>query len=76
MRYSDSLVTEPLYSQSSGLHHMLLFTVVLAFFIGLVLLWLGRRGRVMWLTVWSAGLILASVGYVFAYLAGWVRVAA
>jgi hypothetical protein len=73
MRYSEALVGEPLYSQSSGLHHMLLFTVVLAFFIGIILLWLGRRGRVMWLTVWSAGLILASVGYVFAYFAGWVR---
>jgi hypothetical protein len=73
MRYSEGLVPEPLYSQSSGLHFMLLFTVVLAFFIGLALLWLGRRGRVMWLTVWSVGLIMASTGYVFAYLAGWVR---
>lgn len=73
MRYSENLVSEPLYSQSDGLHYMLLFTVVLAFGIGCILLWLGRRGRVMWLTVWSAGLILASVGYVFAYLAGWVR---
>jgi hypothetical protein len=73
MRYSENLVSEPLYSQSDGLHYMLLFTVVLAFCIGCILLWLGRRGRVMWLTVWSAGLILASAGYVFAYLAGWVR---
>ena len=74
MRYSDPTITEPLYSQSAQLHHMLLFTVVLAFFIGMVLLWLGRHGKVLWLTVWSAGLMLASLAYVFAYLAGWVRV--
>ena len=74
MRYADTTLMEPLYVQSDGLHHMLLFTVVLAFFIGVLLFWLGRHGRVLWLTVWSAGLVLASVGYVFAYLAGWVRV--
>jgi len=73
MRYSDSQVLEPLYSQSDSLHHMLLFTVVLAFFIGLLLLWLGRHGRVLWLTVWSIGLMLASIAYIAAYLAGWVR---
>ena len=37
-----------------------------AFLLGLVLLWLGRRGRVLWLQVWSAGLVVFSV----AYLAG------
>ena len=33
-----------IYSQSSGLHFMLNFTVALALIIGLALLWLGRRG--------------------------------
>jgi hypothetical protein len=76
MRYSDTPQLEPLYVQSSSLHHMLLFTVILAFFIGMALLWLGRHGRVLWLQVWSIGLMLASLAYVFAYLAGWVRTAA
>jgi len=74
MRYAETPLIEPLYVQSDSLHHMLLFTVVLAFFIGIALFWLGRHGRVLWLTVWSAGLVLGSVAYVFAYLAGWVRV--
>lgn len=73
MRYSDTGLVQPLYAQSDHLHAMLLFTVVLAFFIGGVLLWLGRRGRILWLTVWSIGLMLASLGYVAAYFAGWVR---
>ncbi|MFM1891776.1 MAG: hypothetical protein RLZ44_853 [Pseudomonadota bacterium] len=70
MRYQEELVAEPVYSQTAGLHFMLNFTVALALLIGVVLLWLGRRGRVMWLTVWSAGLILASVLYLGAAALG------
>lgn len=73
MRYPDNHLLEPIYTQSTGLHHMLLFTVVLGFVIGLILFWLGRRGRVLWLTVWSAGLVLISFSYVLAYLAGWIQ---
>jgi hypothetical protein len=70
MRYPEPAVTEPLYAHSANLQHTLLFTVVLGFLIGAVLLYLGRRGRVLWLTVWSIGLMLASLVYVGAYIAG------
>ena len=65
MRYEESQGTPPvsempIYSQSSGLHFMLNFTVALALLIGVALLWLGRHGRVFWLQVWSAGLIVFS----------------
>jgi len=67
MRYSEEQSTElPIYSQSDGLHFMLNFTVVLALLIGLLLLWLGRHGRVMWLMVWSIGLVVFSVAYLLA----------
>jgi len=70
MRYEadDPAITGGLqvYSETAGLHFMLNFTVFLALLIGLVLLWLGRRGRVLWLQVWSAGLVVFSI----AYLAG------
>jgi hypothetical protein len=46
---------------------MLLFTMAISLIVGIVLVWLARRGRQMWLFWWSIGLILAS----FAYL-GWV----
>ena len=46
---------------------MYLFTVILGFFIGIILTWMGIKGRQIWLTVWSAGLIVASVTYV-----GWI----
>lgn len=52
-----------IYSQSAGLHFMLNFTVALALVIGVALLWLGRRGRVLWLQVWSVGLVVFSAAY-------------
>jgi hypothetical protein len=42
---------------------MLVFAVVLGLLIGIVLFALGRRGRIMWLTVWGGGLVLVSVAY-------------
>jgi hypothetical protein len=70
MRYSDPAVAEPLYINTPNMQYTLLFAVVLAFFIGAVLLYLGRRGRVLWLTVWSIGLMISSLIYVGAYFAG------
>lgn len=72
MRYQENATLEPIYSQSSGLHFMLNFTVTLALVIGVVLLWLGLKGRVLWLTVWSAGLIIASVLYLGAATMGYI----
>jgi hypothetical protein len=40
-----------------------LFTVIISFFIGIFLTWLGFQGRQIWLTVWSAGLVAASGAY-------------
>ncbi len=59
-----------IYSQSDGLHFMLNFTVALALIIGVALLWLGRRGRVLWLQVWSVGLVVFSVAYLGAAMLG------
>ncbi|MCB1923031.1 MAG: hypothetical protein KDJ27_04670 [Gammaproteobacteria bacterium] len=75
MRYEESvgIPTEPemqIYSQSAGLHFMLNFTVALGLIIGVVLLWLGRRGRVLWLQVWSAGLVVFSIAYLGAAVMG------
>jgi hypothetical protein len=75
MRYEESAGAPPVetmqvYSQSAGLHFMLNFTVALALLIGVALLWLGRRGRVLWLQVWSAGLVVASIAYLGAAAVG------
>ena len=75
MRYEAGEEVPPvsemvIYSQSDGLHFMLNFTVALALVIGVVLLWLGRRGRVLWLQVWSVGLVMFSVAYLGAAMLG------
>ena len=70
MRYSENIETLQVYSQSDGLHFMLNFTVSLALLIGIILFFLGRKGQVMWLTVWSAGLVIFSVAYLVAAALG------
>lgn len=40
---------------------MLILTAVLGFFIGIVLTFLGRKGKQMWMWVWGIGLIICSV---------------
>ena len=76
MRYElsegDPLTELPVYSQSDGLHFMLNFTVALALAIGMILWWLGRKGRVMWLQVWSVGLVVFSVAYLGAAAMGYI----
>jgi hypothetical protein len=74
MRYEEGstlpLEQMQVYSQSEGLHFMLNFTVALALLIGIALWWLGRRGRVLWLQVWSIGLVIFSIAYLGAAIAG------
>lgn len=60
----------PVYSHSSSLHYMLNFTVFLALVIGVALLFLGRHGRVMWLQIWSVGLVFFSTAYLGAAMLG------
>ena len=62
----------PVYSQSDGLHFMLNFTVALALIIGIALWWLSRRGRVLWLQVWSIGLVIFSIAYLGAAATGFI----
>jgi hypothetical protein len=39
---------------------MLLLTAVLGFLIGIVLTYMGRKGKQMWMWVWGLGLIICS----------------
>lgn len=76
MRYElsqlDAHTELPVYSQSDGLHFMLNFTVALALLIGIGLWWLGRVGRVLWLQVWSVGLVIFSIAYLGAAAMGMI----
>lgn len=52
------------------MHDMLDMSMGLSIVIGIVLFVIGRRGKVMWLTVWSVGLIACSLLYLGAELIG------
>lgn len=68
MRYLEDIPPEQLTVNASD--GMLLFTAVLAIVIGCVLIWLGNKGKQMWLVWWSAGLIICSAGMGSAILLG------
>lgn len=58
MRYAEG-ETLPLASSASD--EMLLLTAVLGVLIGIVLTYLGKKGKQMWMHVWGFGLVIASV---------------
>jgi hypothetical protein len=68
MRYRIGETSQQVGPPISG--EMLVFAVVLGLLIGIVLFGLGLRGRIMWLTVWGGGLVLASVTYLVSFFLG------
>lgn len=59
MRYKEG--EEPLPLAANASDDMLILTAVLGFFIGFVLVYLGRLGDQMWMRVWGVGLVLVSL---------------
>jgi len=40
---------------------MLVFTAILGVIIGIILIYLGKKGKQMWLFTWSIGLVVCSI---------------
>ena len=60
MRYKvDEIPKEQLAAHASD--DMLILTGIMGFFIGIILFYLGRRGKQMYLWVWGFGLSIFSV---------------
>jgi len=59
MRYPDNIPAEQLTVNASD--NMLLFTAALPILIGIILTYLGHRGRQLWMVTWSIGLIICSI---------------
>jgi len=59
MRYSENIPAEQLTVNASD--DMLLFTAALSILIGIILTYLGHRGRQLWMVTWSIGLIICSI---------------
>jgi len=59
MRYSENIPAEQLTVNASN--DMLLFTAALSILIGIILTYLGHKGRQLWMVSWSVGLIICSI---------------
>jgi len=59
MRYPENIPAEQLTIHASD--NMLLFTAALSILIGVILTYLGHKGRQLWMVTWSIGLIICSV---------------
>jgi len=59
MKYPENIPPEKLTVNASD--DMLLFTAALSIVIGLILVYLGHKGKQLWMVTWSIGLIICSV---------------
>jgi hypothetical protein len=70
MNPNDVIPPEMLSKNASN--DMLLFTAFLSVLIGIILIYLGKKGKQLWMVVWSIGLIFMSFfmagSIVFGYL--------
>ena len=61
MRYREGQSPDPDNPYGENTHFAVDFSMVLGIFIGIALFWMGRKGRMIWLQVWSVGLVLLAV---------------
>ena len=58
---------DPANAALNSTDHAMMLTMVLSIAVGIALVWLGKKGKILWLTTWSWGLIACSVLYM-----GWM----
>jgi hypothetical protein len=59
MRYQETIPPEQLTIHASD--DMLLFTAFLSILIGFILIYLGYKGKQLWMVTWSIGLVIGSL---------------
>jgi len=59
MKYPENIPREQLSKYASD--DMLIFTSFIAIFVGIALLYMGIKGKQLWMIPWSIGLIILSV---------------
>lgn len=60
MRYPEGQQPDPNAPFGAATHDMLTLSVLIAIVIGVCLYLAGRHGNVLWLKVWSVGLLVCS----------------
>ena len=62
MRYREGQEDDPDNPYPESTQMMLEMSYWMSIPVGLLLLWLGIRGRILWLKVWSVGLMALGIG--------------
>lgn len=62
MRYREGQQVDPDNPYPQSTQMMLDMAYLMSIPVGLLLLWMGIRGRVLWLKVWSVGLMALGLG--------------
>ena len=62
MRWREGQEVDPDHPYTEGTHMMLDMAYWMSIPIGLILLWMAIKGRIMWLKVWSIGLMALGIG--------------
>jgi len=63
MRYREGQEVDPDNPYPESTQMMMEMAYWMSIPIGLLLLWIGIKGRVMWLKIWSVGLMALGVGF-------------
>lgn len=63
MRYLEGQPPNVDQPYGESMHDMLTLSMVLSIVIGICLFIAGRHGNILWMKVWSIGLILCSIAY-------------
>lgn len=63
MRYPENAPPNPDIPYGESMHDMLTLSMWMSIVIGIVLYAAGRHGNILWMKVWSIGLITCSVLY-------------
>ena len=66
MRYLEDQPPNPDLPYGESMHDMLTLSMFLSIVIGICLFAAGRHGKILWMQVWSIGLILLSGAYLIA----------
>lgn len=63
MRYPENAPPDPAIPYGETMHDMLTLSMFMAIAIGVCLYIAGRHGKILWMKVWSIGLIACSLLY-------------
>ena len=72
MRYLEGAAPNSDLPYGESMHSMLTLSMLLAIVIGIVLYLAGRHGKILWLQVWSVGLVICSLAYLIGERTGFI----